>query len=151
MKVRGHHLLCLLAYTGEGYSPSFQEQFVRMVHAYRNPETPLEVADSPDDACTACPHLAAAGCRSEVDGPEAEVASLDRQVLDALGLKPGSYSAGEVHDRLRALGMDELKALCSTCSWFEKLGCQKLIMDELAQLKSASPPPTRRGRDSRPV
>ena len=132
VRVRGHHLLCLLAYTGEGYSPEFQKQFVRMVDAYKDPETLLEVVDSPDDACTACPHLAAAGCRSEMDGPEQEVARLDRQVLDALGLTPGNYLAGEVHRRLRSLGMDDLKALCSACSWFERLDCQRLIKDELA-------------------
>ncbi len=135
MKVRGHHLLCLLAYSGEGYSDEFEVQFLRMVEAYQNPRTPLEVLASPDDACRACPHLAAAGCRSEVDGPEADVAALDRQVLDALKLKPGSYSAGEVHQRLRALGRDDLNALCSVCSWFEKLDCQSLIIDELARLE----------------
>lgn len=135
MKVRGHHLLCLLCYTGKGYSTDFEEQFLRMVRSYSDPATPLEVVASPDDACASCPHLAAAGCRSEVDGPEAEVAELDAQVLDALELKPGNYSAGEVHQRLRTLGIDDLNALCSACSWFGKLGCQKLIIDTLAGLE----------------
>lgn len=128
-RLRGHHLLCLLAFSGEGYSTAFEEQFAKLELIYRNPGSRIEVLLSPDDACAACPHGSPEGCKSAVDGPEQGVQSLDRTVLNMLGIEPGIHVAGDLHARLAAAGDQAIHATCKACSWYGRIDCQKLIAD----------------------
>jgi hypothetical protein len=126
--LRGHHLLCLLAFSGEGYSPAFTQRFVELASVYRDPHSRVRVVVGPDGACAACPHLSTSGCTSPTDGPEDSVAALDQAVLDALGISPGTWLAGELHSRVARLDRDALSSLCSRCSWFGRTSCQDLIL-----------------------
>jgi len=133
-RVRAHHLLCLLSFSGEGYSSDFVRCFRDLARAYQQPETRLHVLDSPDEACRACPHLGPRGCESDRDGPEGEVRALDRAVLTALGLEVGPVAAGEVHRRLAGLPEETLHQICRPCSWYEEAGCQPRILSRASQL-----------------
>ena len=133
-RLRAHHLLCLLAFSGEGYSPAFERRFAALAKVYRDAASLLEILASPDDACDACPHLTtSAGCISPDDGPEASVVELDRAVLATLRLSTGTHLAADVHSRLRNVSRAELDALCSKCSWFGRTDCQELIVEWLAR------------------
>jgi len=56
--IRGHTLLCLQGFRGEGYSPDFIDNMAE-IHArlQSNPETQVRVTDTPDHFCAACPNL----------------------------------------------------------------------------------------------
>ena len=127
-RIRAHHLLCLLSFSGEGYSDSFVEKFRQLAKLYRKPDSIIEVLDCPDDACSACPHLSPDdGCISPRDGPEAEVRRLDHAVLNLLGIKPGTHRTGDLHGRIAKVSDADLHAACRLCSWYGETDCQRLI------------------------
>jgi uncharacterized protein len=131
-RLRGHHLLCLLAFSGDGYSDAFVERFAKLADIYRRPGSLIEVLISSDDACAACPHGSLDGCRSAIDGPEQAVKELDRAVLDLLGIEPGLHRAGDLHARLAATSNTDVHATCKACSWYGKTDCQDLIANFVA-------------------
>jgi hypothetical protein len=134
IRLRGHHLLCLLSFSGEGYSPEFTRRFGVLAEAYREGKVGVQVLAAPDDACAACPFLGDAGCRSPADGPEAGVAALDQAVLDALGIEVGIHEAEDLLRRVATLSGSELHRLCRACSWYGKTRCQAMIREESGRL-----------------
>jgi len=134
IRLRGHHLLCLLSFSGDGYSPEFVERFRSLADSYREPGLVVRVLASPDDACAACPHLDAGGCASPMDGPEADVAALDAAVLDALGIAPGPHLAHDLHRLVAALSEGTLHRLCRACSWYGRTDCQRTVREAAARL-----------------
>lgn len=49
MRLRPHHLLCLLTYKGEGYSPEFVANFDRIAREITAGS--VEIVSGPDDVC----------------------------------------------------------------------------------------------------
>ena len=136
-RLRGHHLLCLLAFSGDGYSDDFVAQFARLEAIYRSPDSIIEVLIYADDACAACPHGSPDGCRSAVDGPEQAVKELDRAVLDLLAIEPGRHRAADLHARLARAEHQAVHATFKACSWYGKTNCQELILEFTRQRKSS--------------
>lgn len=53
MKLRAHHLICLLGFRGLGYSPEFVENMARIADQLRSfPHTVIEIVRRPDDICS---------------------------------------------------------------------------------------------------
>lgn len=50
IRLRGHHLLCMLAYVGYGYTPAFTKAFDRAVTAIGGGAT-IEIVEGKDDLC----------------------------------------------------------------------------------------------------
>ena len=94
IRLRGHTLLCLQGFRGEGYSSEF---IANMAAIHRtlidHPEVLVEVLASPDAVCVACPHRHPTGCMLNGERSEEEMIEQDHEVLRRLGLKAG--------DRLR--------------------------------------------------
>ena len=67
VRLRGHHLLCLLAYKGEGYSPAFIANLDRIAARLTAGEDAVLV-DGPDDICA--PLALTQGCSVlDISGP----------------------------------------------------------------------------------
>lgn len=58
IRLRGHHLLCLLTYVGKGYSAAFVANYDRLAERLSGGE-PVELVAGPDDICA--PLLVPAG------------------------------------------------------------------------------------------
>ena len=130
VRIRAHHLLCLLSFSGDGYSDSFVEKFHELAGIYRGPNSIIEVLDCPDDACAACPHISPEnGCMSPRDGPESEVRRLDHAVLNMLGIKPGIHRTDDLHAGIAKVSETDLHATCKLCSWYDETDCQRLILE----------------------
>lgn len=52
VRLRGHHLLCILTFAGRGYSPAFVDAMAEIVDRLAAGE-PVEIVDGPDDICAA--------------------------------------------------------------------------------------------------
>lgn len=132
IKLRGHHILCLLGFRGLGYDEAFVENMTR-VHArvFFNGSL-LELASGPDDICRVCPKLSDGRCGSS------RISSKDASVLDMLSLQPGNViSAKEVYDRVAAaISVEDVSRICSRCKWLGLGYCT----EGLAELKSKSAP-----------
>ena len=120
IRIRGHTLLCLQGFRGEGYSPGFVENMAGLHRDLaENPDRLVEVSEAPDAICAACPHLSPKGCSLTGDHSEEDLGVQDRHVLARLGLQPGTRVRwGEVLDRIRAsvTGAD-LPGICGQCRW----------------------------------
>ncbi|HZR46744.1 MAG TPA: DUF1284 domain-containing protein [Candidatus Manganitrophaceae bacterium] len=118
--LRGHTLLCLQGFRGEGYSPEFVEnlfQIDRRLAAAS--ETAVEVVCGPDRVCAACPHLESSGCRLNGPGSEGEMKEQDAAVMRRLGIEKGAVLPwSEILRRISGTvqGAD-LAEICGSCRW----------------------------------
>lgn len=120
VRLRGHHLLCLLTYKGIGYSPDFVAGMTatagRLIAG-----APVEIVEGPDDICAPL-------CRAE-DHPhchETTVPERDRRALSLVAEVLGqSLNVGDrlvidetLRARLRAAYRDGVfEPACALCEW----------------------------------
>ncbi|MCI3920806.1 DUF1284 domain-containing protein [Paenibacillus sp. TRM 82003] len=114
MKLRGHHLLCLLGFRGMGYSPAFTRNMTAVYERLRaEPSSIVTIVRGTDDLCVCFPADQPNHCES--DG----VHRKDDLALAQLGLKHGQQIAWS--DVLAAVRMSfppsDIRTLCATCPW----------------------------------
>ncbi len=128
IRLRGHTLLCLQGFRGEGYSREFVEN---MASVHRtlidDPETRVEVLASPDAVCGACPHQQTSGCTLNSVRSEEEMQDQDRVVLQKLGLEVGDRVRWrDILERIRrSVAGDDLASICGTCRWLPLGYCRE--------------------------
>lgn len=120
VRLRGHHLLCLLTYKGLGYSPEFVAGMTatagRLVAG-----TAVEIVEGPDDICEPL-------CRSEQNPHchETTVPERDRRALllvaDVLGQRVSVGDRFVFDDTLRArlraaYHEGAFEQACALCEW----------------------------------
>ncbi len=120
VRLRGHHLLCLLTYKGHGYSPDFVAGMTATVDRLVAGAT-AEIVEGPDDICAPL-------CRTEGQ-PHCHAATVperDRKALSLVAVVLGrTLGAGdrlvldeEIRVRLRAAYRDSaFEAACALCEW----------------------------------
>ncbi|MEK0083791.1 DUF1284 domain-containing protein [Benzoatithermus flavus] len=120
VRLRGHHLLCLLTYKGEGYGPAFVANLDRIAARLAAGEAAL-VVEGPDDIC---------GPLAEDDGDAhchlAQVKERDRKALVALTihmgrpLEPGRrlvLDPTTVAGLRAAFAAGGIRPACAGCEW----------------------------------
>lgn len=128
--LRGHHLICLVAFQGIGYSKAFARNFRKLQKIYLSGQKEkVSVVAGPDMACGKCPHLSNDRCVSPADGPNQRIVALDKKAFKLLKIKPGIFTAGELLRRVCELTKKDLKFFCRHCSWHKKTDCLGKIMD----------------------
>ncbi len=120
IRLRAHTLLCLQGFRGEGYSASFIHNLSRIHRSLaEDPDQEVELVDSPDAVCEACPHLCRTGCSVDGINSEEAMCDQDRRVLSLIGLPAGQRLPwSEVLARIRGsvVGAD-LAGICGGCRW----------------------------------
>ena len=114
IRLRGHHLLCLLGYRGMGYSRQYVDNMTRIYETLqRIPETPVTIAAGPDDLCAAFPPELPCHCE------DANVCERDGAVLSRLGLRAGGCRpwAGILAAIRASVRPDDIGDWCATCPW----------------------------------
>lgn len=124
VKLRGHHLLCMLTYEGIGYTERFVRNFDATLRRIQNSEE-IEIVEGPDDICA--PLLSD---ENAVDGHcrLKRVERRDTRALEALsGLLGKSVSAGS-HIQITASMLERLReefkqgrirSACRNCPWYQ--------------------------------
>jgi hypothetical protein len=120
VRLRGHHLICLQFYRGEGYSAEFVENLDHVLE--RAVAEPVLVIEGADNVCAACPDLGPDSCcASESAGGEEEIARLDELARGVLDIATGEMiSLAEARERLEsdAVGVGVWRAgACDGCGW----------------------------------
>ena len=82
-RLRGHHLICLNFFRGEGYS----EDFVRNIYSVIGRES-IEIVSGPDEVCMRCPYLKNDKCSSN-EYTDDKIMHQDREALKLLGFRSG--------------------------------------------------------------
>ena len=125
LKIRAHHLLCMLGFRGLGYSPEFIAMMGKVVEGFRSNSTfPITVVTECDVLCASCPHNKENKCVKKVDS-ERKVKTKDLEVLQRLDLKTGTQiTAGKVLARIRGkLTVKDIAEVCQDCEWRELEYC----------------------------
>jgi hypothetical protein len=122
MKIRGHHLLCLLGFQGLGYNPEFIRRMEEVRTALeKGPIFPIKVVAEGDDICSVCSYYQAGKCRKGKFSAKRTEES-DRKIIKALGLKKDQViESSRVISLIREkLGtFSELVKICGKCDWRE--------------------------------
>ena len=122
MRLRAHHLICLL-FLRRAYS----EEFSRVLEEYRRRfegGEEAEVVKGIDDICEKCPKYE----RGECD--QREIEEYDEDALDILGVKVGGrVRYAEVAEALRR-APDSLLEYCRDCEFWEQ--CRGVIEEFLS-------------------
>ncbi|MBB6675202.1 DUF1284 domain-containing protein [Cohnella nanjingensis] len=132
IRLRGHHLLCLLGYRGKGYSPDFCVNMTGIYETLRtSPGTIIELIDGPDDICRAYPADQVPHCEN------ASVYRKDQEIAAQVGMALGERLAwSDICARVAAnVQPDDIKHLCSDCIW-EPYGVCK---EGVAHIRSGGP------------
>lgn len=122
IRLRPHHLLCMLTYAGKGYSPAFIANMTAIMGRIAGGE-PIEIVAGPDDICA--PLLAEPDphCHRE------SVAERDRLAAQALGAVMAAETPAE--RPVSSLDRSQLELLratfrrggfrvaCAGCQWQE--------------------------------
>ncbi len=131
IRLRGHTLLCLQGFRGEGYSPGFVANMTGFHQSLCDqPETTVQVVASPDAVCATCPHQQeSSGCTLNGEASEAAMIDQDRVVLERLGLKAGEQLAWqEILARIStSMSGDDLPSICGRCRWLPLGYCHEGI------------------------
>ncbi len=122
--LRGHHLICLHFFKGEGYDAAFVENLRRVVDS--TAREGVVVHSGADDVCHACPHLAGSGC-NYLGGNEEEIRRLDALALKLLNLGVGAQAGWEgLEEMLPRIFPEWRSRACHKCDWLSTCRSTKL-------------------------
>ena len=120
VRLRGHHLLCLLTFVGEGYTPAFTRNYRRIAERLSAGEA-IEIVAGPDDICAP---LIGGECHCF----DASVAERDRMAARLVTMVTGVTIETEASVRLspellatlrEAFVDGRLRGACRGCQWFD--------------------------------
>ncbi|MBE0415527.1 MAG: DUF1284 domain-containing protein [Dehalococcoidia bacterium] len=120
MKLRAHHLICIIGFRGLGYSKEYVDNMTKIVVQLRSsPETLIEIAGKPDDICSPCPFLGDKGCQERGLESEEVVRNRDLAVTGRLNMVVGDrITWAEAEERIRSsISPEDLDKICQDCQW----------------------------------
>jgi hypothetical protein len=122
IKLRGHHLLCLLGYRGMGYSEAFAANMTVVYERLRQqPTTLVTIVSGPDDLCVCFPSDQPNHCLT------GHVHERDEHIRQQLGLNigdcvPWQHIVDTVRLRVKPQHIPEW---CGTCPWLSYGVCEE--------------------------
>ncbi len=118
--LRGHHLICLQFFHGEGYNAEFVRNLRDILRDAS--DHGIDIVAGPDDVCSKCPYLDHDRCRYD-EGADEEIAGMDRKALALLDYSQGIKVEWEkVGQKIPGLFERWYEAYCTGCSWRSACG-----------------------------
>lgn len=119
VRLRAHHLLCLLTYVGKGYSPAFTANYDAIAARLSRGEDIL-VVEGPDDVCAPLLCQSGAHCRKARVTKRDKLAARDLKI--ALGLSADAESTITLEPALlmgmrTAFANKQIRSACRGCEW----------------------------------
>ncbi|WP_349437647.1 DUF1284 domain-containing protein [Pararhizobium sp. A13] len=119
VRLRPHHLLCMLTFIGKGYTQAFTENYIRIAARLSAGEDIL-VVDGPDDICA--PMLEETDHHCLCDTVTERDRGASAAVEDLLGIPAGRGRSilpdGDFLRRMReAFENGTIRAACQRCEW----------------------------------
>ncbi len=120
-KLRGHHLVCLHFFDGEGYDDAFIKNLEDAL--CRTKSEDVEIAPGADDVCAACLHLKEGRCMQS-EGADKAIREMDAKALELLGLSISDRVGWKaLQDRIPGIFPEWYSLYCVDCDWRDV--CQK--------------------------
>lgn len=140
VRLRPHHLLCMLTYVGKGYTPGFTVNYDRVAARLRDGEE-IEIISGPDDICGPLLTNRDSHCF------KASVTNRDAKALEAvaqwlgLRLEIGSRivpDAALIRQLRAGFQQGDLRKPCSGCEWTQL--CDHVASMDFCGVRTAPQP-----------
>jgi hypothetical protein len=116
VRLRGHHLVCLHFFLGEGYNPEFVENLKEVLKRSETGEE-IEILAGADDVCRECPYLKGGICFYD-NNAEDEIGEMDGAAIKLLGLENrGKVNWAEIKKKIPTVFEKWAKRYCEECDW----------------------------------
>lgn len=114
-RFRGHHLVCLHFYHGEGYSPDFISNLEKALGSVMLEG--VEACEGADDICVKCPSLRENVCGYS-ENADTEIRKMDMLAMDLLGTHIGQrLQWDELEKKLAGIFWQWFRSCCFQCNW----------------------------------
>ena len=136
LKIRPHHILCMRAYSGTGYSEEFKvkmEGIIKEIKAYneflqvdnlKENIKEVELVFYTDSICEKCPNKLGENLCSSQE----KVNLLDLKVVNHFKLKEGIYNYKVLEDLVyESINEDIFDDICKECEWYGITNCKDYI------------------------
>lgn len=136
LKIRPHHILCMRAYSGNGYSEEFKikmEGIIKEIKAYneflqvdnlKEKTKEVELVFYTDSICEKCPNK----LDENLCSSQEKVNLLDLKVVNHFKLKEGIYNYKDLEDLVYdSINEDIFDDICKECEWYEITNCKDYI------------------------
>jgi hypothetical protein len=135
VRLRPHHLLCVLTYAGRGYTPEFERGF-DAVSARLSAGAAIEIVAGADDIC-------AHHNGNDRHCDDASIALRDEHARAAVHLPGDVLDADTVRALRTAFAAGDIRGACVGCDWYAL--CSQLAADGFADPKLRLRPSTSSG------
>lgn len=116
VKLRGHHLICLHFFRGEGYDSEFVENLGKVLQRIELGEE-IVVCSGADDVCKRCPYLKGGKCSYDKDA-ESEIGEMDRSALRLIGLETNKRIKWvDIKSKIPGIIHEWASMYCKDCDW----------------------------------
>ena len=136
LKIRPHHILCMRAYSGNGYSEEFKikiEGIIKEIQAYneflqvdnlKENIKEVELVFYTDSICEKCPNKLGENLCSSQE----KVNLLDFKVINHFNLKEGIYNYKDLEDLVYgSINECIFDDICKECEWYGIANCKDYI------------------------
>jgi len=121
VRLRGHHLICLHFFNGEGYDDIFIENLREVVG--RTETEDISVCEAADEICEKCPYGKDAKCLYD-EGADEEIRVMDKAALGLLGIdKNERITWQKIKGKIPGIFLSWYRDYCHECDW--KHVCEK--------------------------
>ena len=119
--LRGHHLVCLHFFDGEGYDEAFIKNIEDTLRLAE--EEDVEISSGADDVCAACLHLKQGRCMQSDSADEA-IHEMDAKALVFLGLSVSDKVGWKaLQNKVPGIFPQWHSLYCTNCDW--RGACEK--------------------------
>jgi len=113
--LRGHHLICLHFFNGEGYDEAFIKNLRHTLS--RAKKEMITVSSGADNVCTSCLHLKQNKCQYE-ENAEESIQEMDAKALALLNLSCNDQIGWvTLKNRIPEIFSDWFASYCKNCNW----------------------------------
>ena len=128
LKIRPHHILCMKAYVGKGYSQEFSENMERIIKQLKNDSKVIQIVFGLDDICSKCPYNMENGlCKSEE-----KVKKIDSKVIEHFNIQEGIYVYKDLKNKVYSnINEEKFTDICKDCEWQSVTNCKELNLAKL--------------------
>lgn len=140
VRLRPHHLLCMLTYVGKGYTSGFVENYDRVAARLNAGEEDIELVDGPDDICTGLLCESHAHCFNEgvVQRDEAARGSVSTLLNETLVPGKRLRATPDFLAKMRlAFAAGDIRQACRGCQWIRL--CDRIAASGFAGVKIGEP------------
>jgi hypothetical protein len=125
IRLRGHHLICLHFFSGEGYNCEFVENLRKILERAGSGEE-IEICTGVDDICKKCPHLKEERCFFDKNS-ENEMIKMDMRAIKLLRLSAhGKVQWLKIRDKIPEIIKEWANTYCKACGW--KKACKETLL-----------------------